>query len=108
MKMNKLLVIAVLAIALAAPIALFLKNSAVSQPTTSTEPRVSCLRGLSTGQSTTPAELGSLERAIDWINTQPVKAASLRGKVVLVDFWTYTCVNCLRTLPYVRAWDEKY
>ena len=34
--------------------------------------------------------------------------ASLRGKVVLVDFWTYTCINCLRTLPYVNSWNEKY
>ena len=35
-------------------------------------------------------------------------AASLRGKVVLVDFWTYSCINCLRTLPYIKAWNEKY
>src|SRR5262249_23242845 len=108
MKTSKLLVIAVLAIALAAPIVLFLNNSSVSQRTMSTEPRMSFLHGLSTGQSSTPAELASLERAIEWINTPPVKAASLRGKVVLVDFWTYTCVNWLRTLPYVRAWTEKY
>jgi len=66
------------------------------------------LHGLATGQSSAPAELASLERAIEWINTPPVKAASLRGKVVLVDFWTYTCVNWLRTLPFVRAWAEKY
>ena len=66
------------------------------------------LHGLSTGQSSAPAELASLERAIEWINTPPLKAAALRGKVVLIDFWTYTCVNWLRTLPYVRAWAEKY
>jgi len=43
-----------------------------------------------------------------WLNSPRPGAAELRGKVVLVDFWTYTCVNWLRTLPYVRAWSEKY
>jgi thiol-disulfide isomerase/thioredoxin len=43
-----------------------------------------------------------------WFNSPPVTMKSLRGRVVLVDFWTYTCINCLRTLPYVRAWDERY
>jgi thiol-disulfide isomerase/thioredoxin len=46
--------------------------------------------------------------ATEWLNSPPLTPAGLRGKVVLVDFWTYTCVNWLRTLPYVRAWDEKY
>ncbi|MEQ1819332.1 MAG: cytochrome c biogenesis protein DipZ [Terricaulis sp.] len=43
-----------------------------------------------------------------WINSPPLTAAELRGKVVLIDFWTYSCINCLRSLPYVRAWAEKY
>lgn len=43
-----------------------------------------------------------------WLNTQPLALQGLRGKVVLVDFWTYSCINCLRTLPYLKAWDEKY
>jgi cytochrome c biogenesis protein CcdA/thiol-disulfide isomerase/thioredoxin len=43
-----------------------------------------------------------------WINTPGLSAADLRGKVVLVDFWTYSCINCLRTLPYLRSWDERY
>src|SRR5215813_2984293 len=43
-----------------------------------------------------------------WLNSPPLAAAELRGKVVLVDFWTYTCINWLHTLPYVRAWAEKY
>ena len=43
-----------------------------------------------------------------WFNSQPLTLARLRGKVVLIDFWTYTCINCLRTLPYVRAWAERY
>jgi thiol-disulfide isomerase/thioredoxin len=46
--------------------------------------------------------------AAGWLNTQPLTASDLRGKVVLVEFWTYTCINWLRTLPYVRAWAEKY
>jgi thiol-disulfide isomerase/thioredoxin len=50
----------------------------------------------------------SLSGATGWLNSQPLTAAGLRGKVVLIDFWTYTCVNWRRTLPYVRAWAEKY
>src|SRR5690349_19849748 len=53
-------------------------------------------------------ELASLVGATAWLNSEPLTAADLRGKVVLVDFWTYTCINWLRTLPYVRAWAEKY
>jgi thiol-disulfide isomerase/thioredoxin len=53
-------------------------------------------------------ELPSLGGANGWLNSQPLSAASLRGKVVLVQFWTYTCINWLRTLAYVRAWAEKY
>jgi thiol-disulfide isomerase/thioredoxin len=52
--------------------------------------------------------LPSLSGATEWLNSPPLTPADLRGKVVLVDFWTYTCVNWLRTLPYVRAWDAKY
>jgi len=43
-----------------------------------------------------------------WINSRPLTIVSLRGKVVLVDFWTYSCINCLRTLPYLEAWDARY
>jgi thiol-disulfide isomerase/thioredoxin len=53
-------------------------------------------------------ELPSLGGATAWLNSAPLSAADLRGKVVLIDFWTYTCINWLRTLPYVRAWAEKY
>ena len=53
-------------------------------------------------------EMPSLAGATGWLNSQPLTAAGLRGKVVLVDFWTYTCINWLRSLPYVRAWDDKY
>jgi len=53
-------------------------------------------------------ELPSLGGATGWLNSQPLAAADLRGKVVLVDFWTYTCINWLRTLSYIRAWAEQY
>src|SRR5262245_7250961 len=43
-----------------------------------------------------------------WLNSRPLTMASLRGKVVLIDFWTYSCINCLRTLPHVEAWDRLY
>jgi cytochrome c biogenesis protein CcdA/thiol-disulfide isomerase/thioredoxin len=43
-----------------------------------------------------------------WLNSQPLTLASLRGKVVLIDFWTYSCVNCIRTLPYVKRWYDTY
>jgi thiol-disulfide isomerase/thioredoxin len=53
-------------------------------------------------------DIPSLDGAIAWLNSPPLSKADLRGKVVLVDFWTYTCVNWRRTLPYVRAWADKY
>ncbi|WP_175670510.1 cytochrome c biogenesis protein DipZ [Burkholderia ambifaria] len=52
--------------------------------------------------------LPSLDGAVQWLNSPPLTAAGLRGKVVLVDFWTYSCINCLRTLPYTTAWAHKY
>jgi thiol-disulfide isomerase/thioredoxin len=52
--------------------------------------------------------LPSLDGATGWLNSEPLSTESLRGKVVLIDFWTYTCINWLRTLSYIRAWAEKY
>jgi thiol-disulfide isomerase/thioredoxin len=52
--------------------------------------------------------LSSLSSASEWLNSKPLTAEDLKGKVVLVDFWTYSCINCLRSIPYVRAWAEKY
>jgi len=52
--------------------------------------------------------LPAFNGASEWLNSPPLTVQSLRGKVVLVDFWTYSCINCLRTLPYVRQWAEKY
>ncbi|EIM03046.1 cytochrome C biogenesis protein [Rhodanobacter thiooxydans] len=50
----------------------------------------------------------SLAGATQWLNSPPLTTESLRGKVVLVDFWTYSCINCIRALPYVRSWADKY
>jgi len=63
-----------------------------------------------TPTSTLPVEgkFPGLDGAVAWLNSPPLTAEALRGKVVLVDFWTYSCINCLRSLPYVKAWAEKY
>jgi cytochrome c biogenesis protein CcdA/thiol-disulfide isomerase/thioredoxin len=53
-------------------------------------------------------DLPSFDGATQWLNSPPLTALSLRGKVVLVDFWTYSCINCIRALPYVRGWADKY
>jgi len=50
----------------------------------------------------------SLAGATSWLNSPPLTAESLRGKVVVLDFWTYSCINCLRSLPYVKGWYDKY
>ncbi len=52
--------------------------------------------------------LPSLTGAVEWLNSPPLTPEQLKGKVVLVDFWTYSCINCLRSIPYVRAWADKY
>ena len=61
-------------------------------------------------RSTLPVEgtAPGFDGAVTWLNSAPVTSKQLRGKVVLVDFWTYSCINCIRTVPYVRAWASKY
>ena len=54
------------------------------------------------------ARMPPLDGATQWLNSEPLTREELRGKVVLVDFWTYSCINCIRALPYVEAWHEKY
>jgi thiol-disulfide isomerase/thioredoxin len=107
MKTNELLVAAVLATAIGAPIA-GVAAEMKGQSMTFAELRVPFLHGFSAGQTASQTELASLERANEWLNSPPLTPSALRGKVVLVDFWTYTCINWRRTLPYVRAWAEKY
>jgi cytochrome c biogenesis protein CcdA/thiol-disulfide isomerase/thioredoxin len=53
-------------------------------------------------------EFPPLDGATSWLNSPPLTPSSLRGKVVMVDFWTYSCINCLRSLPYVKTWYDKY
>ncbi|MEA3087419.1 MAG: hypothetical protein QOC89_5116 [Paraburkholderia sp.] len=62
------------------------------------------------GAAPLPVEgvLPTLNGAVQWLNSPPLTVQDLRGKVVLVDFWTYSCINCLRSLPYVKAWAQKY
>jgi thiol-disulfide isomerase/thioredoxin len=55
-----------------------------------------------------PYPAPELKGIADWLNSSPMKISNLKGKVVLIDFWTYSCINCVRTLPYITKWDEKY
>jgi thiol-disulfide isomerase/thioredoxin len=108
MNANKLLAAAILALAIGAPVASFVEESKMPQPTPFAEIRAPFVHRIATRQIGGSSELASLEQADDWLNSPPLAATALRGKVVVVDFWTYTCVNWLRTLPYLRAWDAKY
>ena len=108
MTTNKLLVAAVLALAIGAPIAGFVKGMNMPQPNTLPGVEVPLLDKILTGQLADRSGLASLERANAWLNSPPLTPSALRGKVVLIDFWTYTCINWRRQLPYVRAWAEKY
>jgi thiol-disulfide isomerase/thioredoxin len=97
MKANELLLAAILASAIDAPIETLAADKSVA-------------RQMTPGAVQLPieGELPSLGSATEWLNSPPLTASGLRGKVVLIDVWTYTCINWLRTLPYVRAWAEKY
>ena len=97
MKASRLLLAALLAGAIGAPIATSAEDKGMVEHTTSAAARLPI-----------EGEVPSLGGATEWLNSAPLTAAGLRGKVVLIDVWTYTCINWLRTLPYVRAWSEKY
>jgi cytochrome c biogenesis protein CcdA/thiol-disulfide isomerase/thioredoxin len=60
------------------------------------------------GKGAGPETLPDLSGAVQWLNSAPLNRDQLKGHVVLVDFWTYSCINCLRTLPYIRAWAGRY
>ena len=64
---------------------------------------MACLPGFEAGKPA-PEFLG----IANWINSEPLTLEGLRGKVVLIDFWTYTCVNCIRTIPFLKDWHAKY
>jgi thiol-disulfide isomerase/thioredoxin len=97
MKANQRLLAAIVAGAIAAPIVTLAEDKSVA-------------RQMAFAEAPLPieGEMPSLGSATGWLNSQPLTTSGLRGKVVLVDFWTYTCINWLRTLPYVRAWAAKY
>jgi thiol-disulfide isomerase/thioredoxin len=97
MKALSLSLAAILAGALVAPMETSAEDKKMVQPTT-----------YAAVQLPIEGELPSLGGATGWLNSPPLTVAGLRGKVVLIDVWTYTCINWLRTLPYVRAWAEKY
>ena len=90
----------------------FEENDAVKKelerlkPTKKTQEQTPPPRGASLQQKYPPAP--ELIPGGEWFNSKPLTLQGLRGKVVLVDFWTYTCINCIRTLPYLEAWHEKY
>jgi thiol-disulfide isomerase/thioredoxin len=97
MKANQVLLAAVVACTIGVAVDSSAEDRNVTQSTASAQVRL-------------PVEgaLPSFSGATTWLNSPPLTAAGLRGKVVLIDVWTYTCINWLRTLPYVRAWAEKY
>ena len=94
MKVSRLLLAAIFASAITIAIEALAQDKSVAQQT---KP-----------PSSNKGEMPSLGGATEWLNSQPLTMAGLRGKVVLIEIWTYTCINWLRQLPYVRAWPEKY
>ncbi|MEJ1962042.1 MAG: cytochrome c biogenesis protein CcdA [Gammaproteobacteria bacterium] len=66
------------------------------------------MSGKPPGAPPVEGDLPSLSGAVAWLNSPPLTTEGLRGKVVLIDFWTYSCINCLRTLPYLKAWYDRY
>jgi thiol-disulfide isomerase/thioredoxin len=108
MKTSQLLVAVVLAGAIGAPIAGFVGEMKGQQPVTPKSMQVPFLHELAGGATANETVLASLERADAWLNSPPLSPQALRSKVVLVDFWTYTCINWRRTAPYIRAWAAKY
>jgi thiol-disulfide isomerase/thioredoxin len=97
MKANRLLLAVALASAIGAPIGTLAEDKEMVAQMAPVAARLS-----------NEGAFPSLGGATGWLNSQPLTAAGLRGKVVLVDFWTYTCINWRRTLPYVQAWADKY
>jgi thiol-disulfide isomerase/thioredoxin len=94
MKAGRLLLIAIAALAASPSLFAFTEDKSVSKPFSA--------RVHSEGR------LPSLDGATGWLNSPPLTAANLQGKVVLIDFGTYSCINWRRTEPYIRAWAEKY
>ena len=100
---SKLLLAAMCTAVIGTPLETSADTGSTTRRTMHMAPRGERGSGAPTGR-----ELSSLGTATQWLNSPPWTAADLRGKVILVDFWTYTCINWRRTLPYVRAWAAKY
>jgi len=97
MKANQVLLAAVVACAIAAPLETRAEEKSTVQQMTRAQVQLPI-----------EGDLPSFGGATGWLNSPPLTPDGLRGKVVLIDVWTYTCINWLRTLPYVRAWADKY
>jgi len=78
------------------------------QPKKQAEPSMMMMSSTAAGKGAGPEALPDLSGAVQWLNSQPLTRDQLKGHVVLVDFWTYSCINCLRTLPHIRAWADRY
>ena len=79
-----------------------------SKPVATAEPQASAHASIVTPATGDEKTVPEIEGIASWINSEPITFEEQRGKVVLVDFWTYTCINCIRTLPFLKAWHEKY
>jgi cytochrome c biogenesis protein CcdA/thiol-disulfide isomerase/thioredoxin len=114
-----LVIVGVVAIALGLDTRVLAKLS--STQTTTLETGLASKLGLGAGPSKGPkvgaggrlelpveGQLPSLDGIGPWINSPPLSTGDLKGKVVVIDFWTYSCINCIRSIPYVRAWYERY
>ena len=99
MNLNKLIPATVLAIAIGAPFSAYHTSQAVGAEIPRARIGPPTFRG---------DGLAAVAAGMEWVNTPPLSVDALRGKVVLVEFWTYSCINWRRQLPYVRAWAEKY
>ena len=69
---------------------------------------IAAVAALTLSAASASNQMQSFDGNAGWLNSDPLTPAQLRGKVVLVDFWEYTCINCLRTLPYLREWYKRY
>jgi cytochrome c biogenesis protein CcdA/thiol-disulfide isomerase/thioredoxin len=89
--------------------AMAMSNSTMAMSNSKADGHAMMMSGAkSAGDLPVEGEIPSFAGATLWLNSAPLTPEALRGKVVMVDFWTYSCINCLRALPYVKAWYEKY
>ncbi len=77
-------------------------------PVAHASPSASTTTQRTTVQLSNEGSFPGFDGAVKWLNSPPLTRAQLKGKVIVVDFWTYSCINCLRSIPYVEAWSEKY